>query len=80
MLPNNVCVCGCAGAGGLPAHLFTSLGASQEARLATAAAGQPMPLVRRSVEEAQPLMAGLLKAFEREVAESQLLLFPQVRL
>jgi hypothetical protein len=38
-----------------------------------------MPLLRRSLEEAAGLAAGLLRAFEREVAEPQrLLLVPQV--
>lgn len=68
----------CAFAGGLPTHLFTSLGAAQETRLATAAAQQPMPLMRRSMDEAAALVAGLLKAFEREVADTQLLMVPQV--
>lgn len=47
--------------------------------MATAAAQQPIPLMRRSLEEAAALGAGLLKAFEREVADTQLLLVPQVR-
>lgn len=38
-----------------------------------------MPLVRRSLDEASVLAAGLLKTFEREVAPTQLLLVPQVR-
>jgi hypothetical protein len=67
-------------AGGLPSHIFTSLGAAQETRLATAAAQQPMPLMRRSLEESAALGAGLLKAFEREVADTQLLLVPQVQI
>lgn len=65
-------------AGGLPTHVFTSLGAAHEARLAAAAAGLPMPLVRRSMDEAAALAAALVKAFEREVADMQLLLMPQV--
>lgn len=65
-------------AGGLPSHIFTSLGAAQDTRLATAAAQLPMPLMRRSMEEAAALGAGLLKAFEREVADTQLLFAPQV--
>jgi hypothetical protein len=64
--------------GGLPSHIFTSLGAAEDTRLATAAAQLPMPLTRRSMEEAAALGAGLLKAFEREVADTQLLLVPQV--
>lgn len=64
--------------GGLPSHIFTSLGAAQDTRRATAAAQLPMPLMRRSMEEAAALGAGLLKAFEREVADAQLLLVPQV--
>jgi hypothetical protein len=37
-----------------------------------------MPLVRRSMDEAAALSAGLLKAFERGVADTQLLMVPQV--
>lgn len=37
-----------------------------------------MPLVRRSMEEAAVLSANLLKAFERDVADTQLLMVPQV--
>jgi hypothetical protein len=37
-----------------------------------------MPLMHRSLEEAAALGASLLKAFEREVADTQLLLVPQV--
>lgn len=65
-------------AGGLPSHLFTSLGASQEVRLAMAASGKAMPLVRHSMEEAAGLAAGLLKTFEREIADTQLVMVPQV--
>lgn len=65
-------------AGGLPSHIYTSLGASTEARMTTVAAGQPMLLTRRSMDEAVALVAGLLKAFQREVADTQLLLVPQV--
>ena len=65
-------------AGGLPSHIFTSLGASTEARMTAVAAGQPMLLTRRSMDEAAALVAGLLKAFQREVSDTQLLLVPQV--
>jgi hypothetical protein len=64
--------------GALSNHLFTTLGAPHEARLATAAAGQPMPLVRHSLDEAAALAAGLQKAFEREVADTLVLMVPQV--
>jgi len=65
-------------AGGLPGHLFTSLGAPQDVRLAMAASGKAMPLARHSMDEAAGLAAGLLKSFEREIADTQLVMVPQV--
>jgi hypothetical protein len=37
-----------------------------------------MVLTRRSMDESAALVAGLLKAFQREMSETQLLLVPQV--
>jgi hypothetical protein len=74
------CLAAAAAAGGLPAgQLFSSLTASPEARLAAAAAGAAMPLWRLSADDAAGLMAGVLRSFSREVADTPLLLVPQVR-
>eukprot|EP00878_Enallax_costatus_P027572 GHUV01029703.1.p1 GENE.GHUV01029703.1~~GHUV01029703.1.p1 ORF type:complete len:596 (+),score=176.00 GHUV01029703.1:386-2173(+) len=63
--------------GGLPTHLFSSLGASPEVQLSTAAAGQPMSLSRYSTEGLNGIMANILKNFNREVSDTQLLMVPQ---
>ncbi|KAF6261448.1 ATP-binding dynein motor region D5-domain-containing protein [Scenedesmus sp. NREL 46B-D3] len=64
--------------GGLPSgQLFSTLTASPEARLAAAAAGSAMPLSRLSADDAAELMAGVLRSFSREVADTPLLLVPQ---
>lgn len=75
---SSCCCCCISSLGALSSHLFTTLGAPHEARMASAAAGQAMSLVRRSLDESAALAAGLLKAFEREVADTQLLMVPQV--
>lgn len=69
-----------AAAGGLPSgQLFSSLALSPEARAAAAAADSPVPLSRLSLDDAGGLAAGVLRSFSREVADTPLLLVPQVR-
>jgi hypothetical protein len=66
-------------AGGLPTvQVFSSLTASPEARMAAAAAGTAMPLSRLSSDDAAGLMAGVMRSFTREMADTPLLLVPQV--
>jgi hypothetical protein len=69
----------CIASGSLPTgQLFSSLTASPESRLAAAAAGAAMPLSRISSDDAAWLMAGVMRSFTREVADTPLLLVPQV--
>lgn len=59
--------------------VFTSITASERARWAAAAACTTTPLTQCSMDQAATVAAGLLKAFEREVADLKLLLTPEVR-